>query len=134
MFSHATIGANDYAVAKAFYDATLAPLGIRCFQEWPDAGWAGFKAKGDMQTFWLCRPQNGEAAAPGNGTMTAFLAADTDAVHAAHAAALAHGGSCEGPPGPRPQYGDFYAAYVRDPEGNKLCFVHRVPSKDGAPA
>ena len=60
--------------------------------------------------------------APGNGQMTAFLAADRATVDRAHAVALAQGGHCEGPPGLRPEYhANYYGAYFRDPDGNKLC-------------
>lgn len=134
MFSHVTVGANDYAKARTFYDAVLTPLGLRCFGEWPDAGWAAYRGEAPVPSFWIARPRNGEPATQGNGSMTAFSAPDEAAVHAAHAAGLAAGGSCEGPPGPRPKFGDFYAAYLRDPEGNKLCVVCRTPSKAGAPA
>ncbi len=123
MFSHLTIGADDYPRARAFYDAVLAPLGIRRFREWPDTGWAAYKAKGDPQIFFIARPHDGAPARPGNGIMPGFAAPDEAAVRAAHAAGLAAGGSCEGPPGPRPTFGDFFAAYLRDPEGNKLCLV-----------
>ncbi|MFL1464249.1 VOC family protein [Roseococcus sp. DSY-14] len=133
MFSHVTVGANDYAGARAFYDAVLAPLGVVRFQEWPDAGWAAYRRKGEAPTFWIAKPKDGAPATRGNGAMTAFAAHDEAAVDAAHAAGLAAGGRCEGPPGPRPQYGDFYAAYLRDPEGNKLCIVVRRPSPAGAP-
>ena len=75
---------------------------------------------------WLCKRFNGAAASPGNGTMIALRARSWEAVQKFHGAALAHGGSCEGAPGLRPQYNpDFYGAYVRDPDGNKLAAVCR---------
>ena len=66
------------------------------------------------------------APAPGPGFHLAFDAADPAAVDRFHAAALEHGGSDDGPPGPRPQYGPtYYAAFVFDPDGNKLEAVHQ---------
>ena len=74
---------------------------------------------------WVAAPFDGEAAMPGNGNMVGVLCASEAEVQAAHAAALANGGSNEGDPGPRPQYGpDFYGAYVRDLDGNKMSFVY----------
>jgi catechol 2,3-dioxygenase-like lactoylglutathione lyase family enzyme len=73
---------------------------------------------------WITQPFDGQSASSGNGTMVSFLANSRDAVDAFYAAALAHGGSDEGPPGFRPQYGPyFYAGYVRDPDGHKLNAV-----------
>ena len=72
---------------------------------------------------------NGAPHAPGNGQMTAFLAATRAEVDAAHAAALAHGGRCAGPPGPRPHHhADYYGAYFRDPDGNKLAVACHLPA------
>jgi catechol 2,3-dioxygenase-like lactoylglutathione lyase family enzyme len=86
------------------------------------------------RALWLCKPFNGEAAAPGNGTMVALKASSWEQVQAFHAAALAHGGTSEGEPALRPQYNaDFYAAYVRDPDGNKLAVVCRgITPPDGS--
>ncbi|WP_233244506.1 VOC family protein, partial [Acidovorax sp. HMWF029] len=72
--------------------------------------------------FLIGRPFDGQPAAPGNGVMNALLAADRATVDAVHALALQHGGRCEGLPGLRPEYhANYYGAYFRDPEGNKLC-------------
>ncbi len=78
---------------------------------------------------------DGAPATPGNGTMVSFLASSRAAVDAFHAAALAHGGTDEGAPGLRPQYGaQFYAAYVRDPDGNKLNAVcYRADTEPAQP-
>ncbi len=76
----------------------------------------------------VCRPFDGGAPAPGNGQMQALLARDRATVERCHALALAGGGSCEGPPGLRPHYHrDYYGAYFRDPDGNKLCVVCHEP-------
>jgi catechol 2,3-dioxygenase-like lactoylglutathione lyase family enzyme len=90
-------------------------------------GWGRYEQGGaDELAPWVCRPYDGAAATPGNGTMVALRAPSWDAVQRFHAAALAHGGSAEGAPTLRPQCNaDFYAAYVRDPDGNKLAAVCR---------
>ena len=124
MFSHATVGTNDFDRAVAFYDAVLGAVGIERF--FMQDGYAGYGAPADNQ-FWVLKPYDGKPAAPGNGTMTAFLAPDRHAVTEFHAAALAHGGTDEGGPGLRPEYHEnYFGCYVRDPDGNKLCCVcHR---------
>lgn len=124
---YTTLGVADLARATAFYDAVLAPLG----QSRRADGFEGWEAYGpdydDGVSLWLCIPFNGEPPTAGNGTMVAFRAPDAATVDAFHAAALAHGGTDEGAPGVRPHYGpNFYVAYVRDPDGNKLaCVFHR---------
>lgn len=126
MFSHVTIGADDMARACAFYDAFLAPLGIKRFWEAPDGRVVGWKREGEAGKLFVGTPLNGRGATPGNGVMCAFTAPSAESVRRAYAAALAHGGTDEGAPGPRPIYTpDYYGAYVRDPEGNKLHAVWR---------
>jgi catechol 2,3-dioxygenase-like lactoylglutathione lyase family enzyme len=127
LFSHVTVGARDYAAATRFYDAVLLPLGLERRTDEPEIGWACWHRPGDPAEFYVCRPFDGAAATPGNGSMTAFFAPDRMAVDAAHAAGLAAGGRDEGAPGLRPHYSTgYYGAYLRDPDGNKLCVVHRV--------
>jgi catechol 2,3-dioxygenase-like lactoylglutathione lyase family enzyme len=125
MFSHVTIGTRDLARAQAFYDAVLAPLGILRVQgNFP--GWASWQRPGEGGKLWVGKPQDGQPPARGNGWMVAFAAPSRAAVDAAYAAALAAGGADEGAPGLRPHYAaDYYGAYVRDPDGNKLHFVRR---------
>lgn len=117
---YVTIGALDVPAALPFYDAVLGAIGYH--RAFLDGGWAGYGPKdGEANTF-ICPPFDGEPARPGNGIMVAFLAPSKEAVAAAHAAAIAHGGVDEGAPGPRPADStSFYGAYVRDPTGNKLC-------------
>ena len=117
---YVTIGALDVTAALPFYDAVLGAIGYH--RAFLDGGWAGYGPKdGDANTF-ICPPFDGEPARPGNGIMVGFLAPSKEAVAAAHAAAIAHGGADEGAPGPRPADStSFYGAYVRDLTGNKLC-------------
>jgi len=126
MFSHITIGTRDLDRAVAFYDAVLSPLGIERVAGTRYAEWASWKRGGGSEALWVGRPFNGQPAKNGNGWMAAFMAPSRAAVDAAHAAALDHGGSDEGAPGLRSQYAaDYYGAYVRDPDRNKLHFVSR---------
>ncbi len=128
MISHVTLGSNDLAAARRFYDAALAPLGIKCVYE--IEGGIGFaKARDAAPWLWILTPFDGGPASSGNGTHLAFAAASRGAVDAFHRAALAAGGSDEGAPGPRPRYHEhYYGGYVRDPDGNKLQAVcHRAP-------
>lgn len=133
MFTYICLGTNDFARSARFYDATLAALGLsRCDTsgEADENGWLGwgtYEEGGAKEiALWLCQPFDGQSASAGNGVMVALKASSWDRVDAFHAAALAHGGHCEGAPGLRPQYNpDFYAAYVRDPGGNKLAAVCR---------
>jgi catechol 2,3-dioxygenase-like lactoylglutathione lyase family enzyme len=119
MISYATIGTNDLARAREFYDKVLEPLGGRRI----------FELGGRMQFYGsryeragmlaICEPYDGQPAQPGNGAMFGLPAKTREEVDAVHAAALANGGRCEGQPGSRTD--NFYGAYFRDPDGNKLC-------------
>jgi catechol 2,3-dioxygenase-like lactoylglutathione lyase family enzyme len=116
------IGSNDLARSRAFYDAIMAEIGGAIDVDYPGYAYC-YRLKGGGRV-WIAPPHNKKTAAPGNGLMIGFGAANEEMVHAAHAAALANGGTNEGDPGPRPQYGpDFYGAYVRDPDGNKMSFI-----------
>jgi catechol 2,3-dioxygenase-like lactoylglutathione lyase family enzyme len=133
MFSHVFIGVSDFERALAFYRPVLAALGLT--PRFCDAGrlCAGWQAPGQSRPLFLIgTPFDGQSHAPGNGQMTAFLAPSRAAVDRAYALALAHGGTNEGAPGLRPEYhAHYYGAYVRDPDGNKLCLVcHDVQTPD----
>lgn len=133
MFAYVCLGTNNLPAALAFYDEALAPLGLRrrtppgeeTVTGW--VNWGRMDGHGSAAlALWVCAPFDGRAATAGNGTMIALEARTWAAVQAFHAAALRNGGTSEGEPGLRPQYGDdFYAAYVRDPDGNKLAAVCR---------
>ncbi len=128
MLSHITLGTNDLDRALAFYDKTLAPLGIKRTETVAEYGFAMYQGEGDPFTLFICRPFNQEEATHGNGTHVAFLAPNHAAVDAFHAAALAEGGTDEGAPGPRPHYHEnYYGAYVRDLDGNKLQACCQTP-------
>ncbi|MFF7710668.1 VOC family protein [Pseudomonas sp. NPDC007930] len=127
MFSHIILGARDLAALAAFYDPVLAALGLQRMPDEDDGGPAGvgWQLPGQrLPQFFVQLPFNGQPASAGNGTQVSFLAASREQVDAAWAAALAAGGVDEGAPGVRPRYAaDYYGAYCRDPEGNKLCVV-----------
>ena len=125
MFSYVSLGSRDLARAMRFYDAALAPLGHARIEDYdPEDRSAAWGADDPGPHLWVTQPFDGNPASVGNGTMVSFLAGTRAAVDAFHAAALAHGGTDEGVPGLRPHYGPhFYAAYVRDPDGNKLNAV-----------
>ena len=126
--TYLTLGATDLEASVAFYDTVLASLGWSRFTSHP--GFVGYGADGieTGQTLWLCEPFDGGLATAGNGVMLAFGAESRAQVEAFHAAALAAGATCEGPPGLRPNYTPtWYAAYVRDLTGNKLAVVFDAP-------
>ena len=103
MFSHIFIGVTDFSRALAFYRALMPVLGVQERFCEPERPWAGWQSSPDPRPLLLIgTPFDGRPHQPGNGPMTAFLAADRATVDRAHAAALAHGGRCEGPPGLRP--------------------------------
>lgn len=125
MLLYITLGTNDLGRARRFYDATLAPLGLTLLKS--DDSEIGYGAPDQDQVLvWINRPFDGKPASIGNGSMPAFAAKTRAAVAAFHAAALAHGGSDEGAPGLR-YAPNFYATYVRDPDGNKLSAVCTLP-------
>ena len=129
MFSHIFVSVTDFERALAFYRPVMASLGLQerfCDRDRPWAGW--HSAGGQRPLFLIGRPYDGQAHATGNGQMVAFLGRDHAHVRQVHAAALAHGGSDDGAPGPRPQYhAHYYGAYFRDPDGNKLCVACHTP-------
>jgi catechol 2,3-dioxygenase-like lactoylglutathione lyase family enzyme len=124
MFSHVMVGTNDLDRSKAFYDNLLGSLGMN----------PGFVDR--HRVFWMSPegvfsaslPIDGEAATTANGATIGFKCATPDQVDAWHAAGVAAGGtSIEDPPGPREgPTGKLYLAYLRDPDGNKLCAMHRM--------
>ena len=123
MFSHVMLGTNDPERAKTFYDATLGAVGV------PPGALDGNRVMYRTPTggvFILTKPLNGEPASPANGGTIGFTCATPAQADAWHAAGLANGGTaCEDPPGVRDNPGmKLYLAYLRDPDGNKLCALH----------
>ena len=117
MIGYVTLGTNDLARARAFYDALLGEVGIRRIMEFGDSGTAWGIAM-DKPALGIMKPYNKQPATAGNGTMVAIVVDSPDKVKRLHAKALALGGQDEGAPGPRGE--GFYAAYFRDLDGNKL--------------
>jgi catechol 2,3-dioxygenase-like lactoylglutathione lyase family enzyme len=118
------IGTNDLEKAKSFYDALLGTLGVPPGRV--DRHRVFYRTK--TGTFSVTKPIDGKAATHANGGTIGFAASSVEAADAFHAAGLAHGGKiCEEPPGIREGSGvKLYIAYLRDPDGNKLCALHRV--------
>lgn len=118
MLHHVSVGVLDVERAAKFYDAALGALGYKRIMEFlPYAiGYGETRPE-----FWVQLPHDQNAASVGNGTHVGFIARSKDAVHKFHAAALANGGSNNGEPGPRADYGpDYYGAFTFDLDGNKL--------------
>ena len=124
MFSHVMIGTNDLQKSKAFYDAVLGALGVK----------PGFVDR--HRVFWrtptgvfsVSQPINGQPATAANGGTIGFACESSAQADAWHAAGVANGGtSCEDPPGVREgASGKLYLAYLRDPDGNKICALQRL--------
>lgn len=128
MFTHTTLGTNDVARAKRFYDAALQPLGITCVREIPEKGWLVYASTTSPAKLLICTPRDGQPATFGNGSTLGLHAATPEQVDAFYAAGLANGGTDEGQPGPRDATGPgSRLAYVRDPDGNKLCAFFPQP-------
>jgi len=124
MFSHIMIGTNDLERSKAFYDALLATLDVK--PAFVDGGRRIFYRTA-TGTFSVSLPINGEPATTANGGTIGFAANSPEQADAWHAAGLAAGGTtCEDPPGVREGAAKLYLAYLRDPDGNKLCALHRM--------
>jgi len=118
MIDHISIAVRDLKSAEAFYAALLAPLGMTKLREWPDAA-IGFGKK--YPEFWINRRAGMDRVATDSGVHICLRASETSAVDAFHAAALKAGGTSDGEPGPRPEYhGGYYAAFIRDPDGNRI--------------
>ena len=128
MILYTTLGTNDLARARAFYDPVLATLGpVQVFEGKTEVGYG---RPGDADpSLYITAPHDGGPATRGNGTMLALTAPTRAAVAAFHATALAHGGSDEGAPGLR-YSANFYSCYVRDPDGNKLSAVCNRPEAE----
>jgi catechol 2,3-dioxygenase-like lactoylglutathione lyase family enzyme len=125
IFSHVAVGTSDIRKARRFFDNVLAPLGLTRVETHAIAlAYAPKGYSGPNAPFWVLKPIDGAVATVGNGSTCAFTVPSRAAVDAFHAAALAAGGKDEGAPGIRENYHpNYYGAYVRDLDGNKLCAV-----------
>ena len=113
-------GTNDLKKARAFYDATFMALGLGDIRVPMDRPVALYRLPDGLH-FMLGAPRNGEAATHGNGDTLGFSAPDAASVDRWHTAGLSNGGTCERAPGIREAAGGRYGAYLRDPDGHKLC-------------
>jgi catechol 2,3-dioxygenase-like lactoylglutathione lyase family enzyme len=130
MIHYVTVGSNDVARSKRFYDPVLATLDMVCSIQ--DESEVGYGLKTPMaghreRFFYAVKPFLEYPATWGNGTLVAFTAKTRATVDAFHAAAIANGGTDDGAPGLRPYHPSFYSCYVRDPDGNKLSAVCEKP-------
>jgi catechol 2,3-dioxygenase-like lactoylglutathione lyase family enzyme len=118
MFTHVMVGSNDVEAGRRFYDAVLGAIGAQPGMSFGESVF--YRHNGGA--FGVGKPANGAPATHANGGTIGFAAQTSEQVDAAHAAGCAHGGTCEGQPGPRPNVpGNAYGAYLRDPDGNKIC-------------
>jgi catechol 2,3-dioxygenase-like lactoylglutathione lyase family enzyme len=127
MFSHIMVGSNNIEQSKRFYDALFGAIGAKPGMQ--DEKGVNYRHNGAM--LMVRPPLNGEAASHGNGSTIGFNLDSPDRVSAWHDAGVAAGGtSIENPPGIREgTFGKLYLAYLRDPDGNKLCGLHRIPAE-----
>jgi catechol 2,3-dioxygenase-like lactoylglutathione lyase family enzyme len=131
MFSHVILGVNDLEKSKTFYDALLGALGISPgVANTTTSGVNRYFYRSATGSFGITTPINGEEASHGNGSTIGFAMQTPEQCDAFHAAGIANGGTtCEDPPGWREgSVGRLYLCYVRDPDGNKICGLHR-PAK-----
>jgi catechol 2,3-dioxygenase-like lactoylglutathione lyase family enzyme len=132
MIGYVTLGTNDIAKARVFYDALLGSIGASRIMEFGDdlGGFTMWGTSWDQPGVAVTSPYDKGTATAGNGNMTALTLDTRGKVDALHAKALELGGSCEGPPGLRGDEGPqaFYGAYFRDPEGNKFCAFRMGPA------
>ena len=129
MFSHVILGVNDLEASKKFYDATLGALGIKPGIHNNNGVVDRYFYRTATGSFGITQPLNGEPATHANGGTVGFNMASPEQADAFHAAGIANGGTtCEDPPGWREgSVGKLYLAYLRDPDGNKLCALYRPP-------
>jgi len=118
MIDHISLAVRDLRESEPFYTALLAPLGMTKLREWPNAA-VGYGKK--YPEFWINRRTGMNRIAADSGVHICLRAGDAGAVDAFHAAALNAGGASDGAPGLRPEYhGKYYAAFIRDPDGNRI--------------
>ena len=121
MLGYIMVGTRDLHAATEFYDILLAPLGL--VRDVTEDTYVGYSAKDAPENpeFYVTEPYDKQPASAGNGTMIALVAESRALVDEFHASGISSGGIDEGKPGLRPADGDIYYAYIRDPDGNKIC-------------
>jgi catechol 2,3-dioxygenase-like lactoylglutathione lyase family enzyme len=129
MFSHVILGVNDLEASRTFYDALLGALGMKPGVLNNNGVVDRYFYRSATGSFGITKPLNGEPATHANGGTIGFNMASPEQADAFHAAGIANGGTtCEDPPGWRDgAVGKLYLAYLRDPDGNKLCALYRQP-------
>jgi len=129
MIGYVTLGSNDLARARSFYDALFGSIGAGRLMEFGE-NFTMYGTAWGKPAVAIAKPYDGEPARPGNGNMTAIVMDSRDKVNAFYHKAIELGGSDEGPPGLRGEEGpqSFYGAYFRDPEGNKFCAFRIGPA------
>jgi catechol 2,3-dioxygenase-like lactoylglutathione lyase family enzyme len=129
MISHVHVGITDFDRALAFYSGVMGELGFPLKFTEPAKPWAAWTpAAGGRPLFIIGTPYDGGRAEPGSGQMVALLAPSREAVDRCYAKAIASGAQSEGEPGLRPEYhANYYGAYFRDPDGNKICVCCHDP-------
>jgi len=117
IISHVSIGTNNSKEALAFYDKVMATIGAKRILDFPEAVAYGRQ----YPEFWVHPPHDGNEASVGNGTHFGFFAENKEQVDAFYKAAIEAGATDDGPPGPRPVYGEaYYGCFVRDLDGHKI--------------
>ena len=129
MLSHVHVGVSDFTRAVTFYSGVMQRLGFVLKFSRPEKSWAAWMEEGVARPlFFVGLPYDREAASPGNGQMVALLAKSRKAVDQCYTWAVSNGGIDEGGPAPRPHYHpNYYGAYFRDPDGNKICVCFHDP-------
>jgi catechol 2,3-dioxygenase-like lactoylglutathione lyase family enzyme len=130
MFSHVILGVNDIEASRKFYDALLGTVDIKPGVYNHNGAAARYFYRSPTGLFGITTPINGEPATHGNGSTLGFAMQSPEQADTFHAVGVANGGTtCEDPPGWREgPSGKLYLAYLRDPDGNKICALHR-PAK-----
>lgn len=130
MIGYVTLGSNNIEKAREFYDALLGEVGAKRLMELEEGGFTLYGAEMGAPSLAVTQPYNGEAAVPGNGNMVAIPMEQRSQIDSFYNKAMELGGTDEGAPGVRGDEGPqaFYAAYFRDPEGNKLCAFRVGPA------
>ncbi|GAA0487283.1 VOC family protein [Parasphingorhabdus litoris] len=130
MIGYATLGTNNVEKAREYYDALLGEIGAKRLMELEEGGFTLYGTEMGAPSLAITQPYNGEAAVPGNGNMIAIPFEQRSQIDSFYNKAIELGGSDEGAPGVRGGEGPqaFYAAYFRDPEGNKLCAFRVGPA------